>query len=224
MPLDDSSPERWSPMWMTSTIANCCRGTARGSPGTAARAGCGRRSWCGRRPCGQLAPGVQHLGGALDREERRAGVDRRQVESSISSAVMTPNAPPPPRIAQNRSGSGAVGADELAVGGDDLGREDAVGAQAVAAGEEADAAAERVADDADVVRGAGESGEAVLPGRADDVAPQRAGLDAGDAVGGVDLHAAHLVRLDESVSLRSPSGEALWPVPWAATRRPSRLA
>jgi hypothetical protein len=47
------------------------------------------------------------------------------------------------------------------------------------------------------VRGTRERGEAVLAGRADDVAPLCACLDAGDAVVGIDLDAAHLVRLDE---------------------------
>ena len=45
--------------------------------------------------------------------------------------------------------------------------------------------------------GAGEGGEAVLAGGTNDVAPLRAGLDAGDAAGRVDLDAAHLVGLDE---------------------------
>ena len=62
-----------------------------------------------------------------------------------------PKLPPPPRSAQNSSGSCVgVRADELAVGGDELDRGQAVGLQAVAAGEPAHAAAERVAGDADV--------------------------------------------------------------------------
>ena len=61
-----------------------------------------------------------------------------------------PKFPPPPRSAQNSSGSlSRVRADELAVGRDQLDRGQAVGLQAVAAGEPAHAAAERVAGDAD---------------------------------------------------------------------------
>jgi hypothetical protein len=55
-----------------------------------------------------------------------------------------------------------VDAAELAVGGDDLDRQDAVGGQAVLAREPADAATEAVADDADVGRRAGERREALL--------------------------------------------------------------
>ena len=86
------------------------------------------------------------------------------------------------------------GAHEPAVGRDDLGGEQAVGGQAVAAAEPAEAAAERVADDADVGRRAGERGEADLRGGAGDVEPLGAGLDARDAVALVDLDAAHLRR------------------------------
>ena len=66
-----------------------------------------------------------------------------------------------------------VGADELAVGGDELDRGQAVGLQAVAAGEPAHAAAERVAGDADVGRGAVQRDQAVRGGGVDDVLPQR---------------------------------------------------
>ena len=62
------------------------------------------------------------------------------------------------------------------------------------AGEPAEAAAERVADDADVGRRAGQRGEAVLGGGLGDLDPQRAGRAAGDARLGVDLDAAQLVR------------------------------
>ena len=54
----------------------------------------------------------------------------------------------------------AGGADQLPVGGDELDGEEAVAGEAVAAAEPAEAAAERVADDADVGRGAGQRGEA----------------------------------------------------------------
>ena len=74
-----------------------------------------------------------------------------------------PKLPPPPRIAQKSSGSLSRSArTSAAVGGHELDGDDAVRGQAVAAREPAEAAAEGVADDADVGRGAGEAGEAVL--------------------------------------------------------------
>ena len=84
-----------------------------------------------------------------------------------------------------------VGPDQPAVGGDDLDRGDAVGGQAELAGVPADAAAERVADDADVGRGAVQGGEPVRRDGLDDVDPQRAGTDPGGARGRVDRHLAH---------------------------------
>ena len=65
----------------------------------------------------------------------------------------------------------------LPVGADDLERGDLLGRKAVLAGQPADAAAERVADDADVVRGARQRGQAVLGSRADDLAPRHTGTD-----------------------------------------------
>ena len=93
-----------------------------------------------------------------------------------------PKLPPPPRSAQKRSGfvSGSA-RTTLAVGGHDLGREDAGRGQAVLARQPADPAAERVADDADVVGGAVERGQPVRDGGRDDVGPDRAGGDARDA-------------------------------------------
>ena len=90
-----------------------------------------------------------------------------------------------------------VDAVELAVGRHDLDRGDRVGGHAVLAGEPADAAAERVADDADVRRGAVQGDEAVLGGGADDLLPEHAGADARLAGLGVDLDRAQLVRADE---------------------------
>ena len=58
------------------------------------------------------------------------------------------------------------------------------------AGEPGEAAAEDVADDADVGGGAGERGEAVLGGGLGDLDPERAGGAAGDALVDVDLDAA----------------------------------
>ena len=100
-----------------------------------------------------------------------------------------------------------VGDHDAAVGGHDLHGDDAVGGEAVLAGQPAQAAAQAVADDADVVRRAGQRGEPVLGGGADDVGPQRAGLGAGAAAVGVDLDDAHAVRLDEDGVVQGRLGE-----------------
>ena len=92
----------------------------------------------------------------------------------------------------------AVGADEASVGGHELDGRDAVRGQAVAAREPAEAAAERVADHADVRRGAGEAREAVLGRGEGDLLPQHAGLGARGLGLRVDLEPAHAARADEN--------------------------
>ena len=62
-----------------------------------------------------------------------------------------------------------VGADESSVGGHELDRVDVARGESVLAAEPAEAAAEGVADDADVGRGTGERGEAVLCSRLDEL-------------------------------------------------------
>jgi hypothetical protein len=91
----------------------------------------------------------------------------------------------------------AVDAAQDAVRGDELDGQHVVGGQAVAAGVERQAAAEQVADDTDVRRGAVHDGEAVLGRRDDDVLPLGAGADACAQRGGIDLHLAAEVRLHE---------------------------
>jgi hypothetical protein len=88
-------------------------------------------------------------------------------------------------------------AHELAGRRDELDRGDAVGRQAVLAGEPAQPAAERVAHDAHVRGGAREREQAVRRGRLGDLEPQGAGLDPGDLRGGIDLDAAHLLCREE---------------------------
>ena len=146
---------------------------------------------------------------ALPGEERaRRRRPRGSRTAANSSAVTTPKLPPPPRSAQNSSGSFSWSTRRsLPVGGDELDRGDAVRRQAVLAGVPADAAAERVAGDADVGRRAVQRREAELGGarrrRRSHFAP---GADARDAALGVDLDAAQLVGLD------------------AGSRRPARRA
>ena len=84
-----------------------------------------------------------------------------------------------------------VGADQVAAGGDQLGRGDAVGGQPVAAGQPAEPAAEGVPGHPHVRGGARERGQAVLGGRDGHVLPHRAGLGAGGAGGRVDADPAH---------------------------------
>ena len=146
-------------------------------------------SGTGQRP---LAPGVHDLGGALPRPPHRAGVELGHgVEGDLhrghdaEAAAAAAQRPEQVRVVVG------VDAAQPPVGGHDLDRQHAVGGQAVLAAEPADAAAEAVADHADVGRGAGQRGEAVLGGGLGDLEPQRAGGDAGAARLGVDLDAAH---------------------------------
>jgi len=87
-----------------------------------------------------------------------------------------------------------VGADQVAVRGDQLGRGDAVGGQPVAAGQPAQAAAEGVPGHAHGRGGARERGQAVPGGRDGHVRPHRAGLGAGGAGSRVDVHCPHACR------------------------------
>ena len=91
----------------------------------------------------------------------------------------------------------AVGAQEGAVRRHDVDADDAVGGEPMLAREPADAAAERVADDADIRRGAVQRREPVLGRGDDDVLPHRARLDAGDPALGVDLDTAQLAHVDQ---------------------------
>jgi hypothetical protein len=90
-----------------------------------------------------------------------------------------------------------VDAQVLAVGRHKLDRTDAVRREPVAATEPSDAAAERVARDADVARGAVEHREARLARRIGDRAPQRARLRPHDPLPGVDLEAVELPQVQE---------------------------
>ena len=73
-----------------------------------------------------------------------------------------------------------------AVGGDHLGRQDAVAGEPVLADHPADAAAEGVAEHADIGRGAGEVGEAVFAGCDRERLREDPGPDPGAAARDVD--------------------------------------
>ena len=181
---------------------------------------------------GPLAPGGEDLARrAPTARHQPAGVsslDRVELELHRGHDAEAPAA-----AAQRPEQLGlvvGVGADVAAVGGDELDRGDAVGGEAVLAAEPADAAAERVADDADVRRGAGERGEAVGEAGAVTSAQIAPARDAGAAGLRVDLRRRACAWCESRiVSLRaSPSAPAPWPVPWgrragrarARSRRP----
>ncbi len=106
-----------------------------------------------------------------------------------------------------------VGAHELPVRGDELGRAHAVAGQAVLASEPAVATAERVADDPDLGRGAGQSSEPRGRGQRAHVAPLRGRADADAAVLEVDLGPGHPPRLEEE-RVPAESGQRARAVPF----------
>ena len=141
---------------------------------------------------------MQHLGRALPGEEQDAGVDlgdrvQLHLERRHDAEVAAAPAQRPEELGLVL----VVDAPELPVGRDQLDREDAVRREPVLAGVPADAAAERVARDADVGRRAVQRGEAELRGARHDVLPLRPRADARDAPLDVDLDAAQLVGAEQ---------------------------
>ena len=159
---------------------------------------------------------------------RRAGSASRRRScrpraAGTGTGSTTPKLPPPPRIAQNRSGCVlGVHAEELAVGGHDLGGEQVVDREAVLADEVADAAAERDPADARPSRcrrtrspGRGRrGGRGVLAGG-------QPGLGPGGAAFGVDVERLHVPRGRARCRRRTtPWPAALWPPLRTASSRP----
>ncbi len=143
-------------------------------------------------------PGVQHLRGALPREEEDAGVDLGDgVQLHLERCDDAEVAAAAPQRPEELCVVVLVDAAQAPVGGDELDRGDAVGGEAELAGVPADAAAQRVAGDAHVGRGAVERGEAELGGAGHDVPPLGAAAHAGAAAPHVDLDALQGVGLDE---------------------------
>src|SRR5579884_1576494 len=100
---------------------------------------------------GELPPGMQDLACPFDRVPEDSGVDladRQQLElergDDAEAAAASAQRPEPVGLVL------AINAQQPAVGGDHLDRVDVVGGEPVLAAHEADTAAERVADDADV--------------------------------------------------------------------------
>ena len=115
---------------------------------------------------GPVAVGAHRVGAELGREDEGAGVDlgdreQASVQGGDDRVAAAAAAQRPEEVGV------VLGVDRarLAVGGDQLDRLHAVAGEAVAAAEPAEAAAEGVAGDADVGRGAGHRAEAVLPAR-----------------------------------------------------------
>jgi hypothetical protein len=105
---------------------------------------------------------VQHLARALEREEHHARVQLlervdRELDRRDHAEIAVAAAQRPEQVGLHRG----VRADVAAVGEHELDRRDAVGLQAVLAGQPAHAAAERVAGDADVRRRAVQARQAV---------------------------------------------------------------
>ena len=116
--------------------------------------------------------------------------------------VTTPKLPPPPRIAQNRSGCvSASTRQHLAVGGDDVGGEQVVDRQAVLARQVADAAAQREAAEADRPGVAEADREAVLRGRGGELAGGQPGLGPRGAAVDVDVDARHVAQVDDDAAV-----------------------
>ena len=127
-----------------------------------------------------LAPGVQHLGGALDGEEQHAGVDlahrvEPELERGDDAEVAAAAAQRPEQLglvlASARTRSPSAVTSSIAV--------TLLAGRPWLARQPADAAAERVADDADVGRGAVERREPVPRTPRRRRPPTRAGADAG---------------------------------------------
>ncbi len=111
-----------------------------------------------------------------------------------------------------------VRSNVLAVRIHELDCDDVVRGQTVAPPEPADAAAERVTDDADVRRRTGERCKPMLRGCLADFLPQDSGFDARDAPFGIDLHPAHPLGLDEDGVCERPHRAG--GVPGALRRNP----
>ncbi len=159
-----------------------------GEPGEADEAG-GGRGLVGRVR-GPVAPAGEHGLGLRGVPGEHARVDhlerqQRDLERGHDAERAAAAAQGPEELGVALG----VGADDLAVRGHELGGEQVVALQPVAAGQPAHAAAQRVAGDADVGGGAVQRGEAMRAGGLDDVLPEGARADAGDALLRIDGHA-----------------------------------
>ena len=152
-----------------------------------------------------LAPGVQDLGGAIEREEENARVDladgeQVELERRDDAEVAAAAAQRPEQLGLVV----AIGPQEPAIRGHELDRRHAARGQAELAGVPAHSAAERVAGDADVGRRAMQRGQAHLRGARHDVPPLRAATHAGALPLTIDLDVVERVGLHEDRVFERP--------------------
>jgi len=123
-----------------------------------------------------LRPAMEYLRGALQREEQRPRVDLADRQELELDGCDRPEAAAAAAQGPEQVGL-AVGVDaqSIAAGGDDLGADDRVAGQTVAAGP-ASRGLRRWSS-----RPRPSGGQTVLGGRVRDLVPQRAGVDSGDA-------------------------------------------
>ena len=180
-----------------------------------------------RRCRNPLAPGVQHLGGALEREEQHAGVrpavDRQQLEleRGHDAEAAAAAAQRPEQVGRRARRRRARCSPSAVTSSTAVTR---FAARPCVRAVPADAAAERVADDARVRGRAVQRGKAVLGRERDDVAASmRAGADAGAARVGVELDRIERARSSAAAcrrGRRGPRRRGRCAAP--ATRRPLR--
>ena len=166
-----------------------------------------RRRLAHHHPDGELVLGgaadavevAQELRRRVDRVDDEAGEDLRpelvqlELEAGHHAEVAAAAADRPEEIGV----LGGAGAAQAAVGGDDVGGEQVVDGHAELAADPAEAAAEGQAGDAGGRVDAGRQREAVRLGRGVDVGEERAGLDAGGALDGIDRDGAHLREVEQ---------------------------
>ena len=149
----------------------------------------------------QLPVPPHHLGGVGEVVEHRAADDRAVLADVVAAeGERGDDAEVPAAAAQRPEQVGVragAGRHERAVGEDHVGGQQVVDGEAEAAGQVADAAAERQAGDAGGGEEAGRGGHAERDGRVVDVSPGASGVDADGAVLRVDRGAAQQRQVDD---------------------------
>jgi len=152
-----------------------------------------------------FAPRVQDLQASSDRPEQGAGVDLRHgVERELESGDRPEVAPAAADRPEQVGLVLGVRPHQPALGGDDVRGEDAVRREPVLAQHPAQAAAERVADHADVRRCASQEGEAVDGCCCGEVVGEHSRFHARAASRGVHLDRPHALRPEEQDTVAPP--------------------
>ena len=137
--------------------------------------------------------------------------------------VATPKLPPPPRMAQNRSGCDLlVDPQHLPVGSHDVGRQQAVDGQPVLAGQVAHAAAESQPAEADGAGVPEAHGQAVSAGRLGELSGGQAGLCPGRAARHIDVDGRHVPQVEHDAAVDDGVGGGAVPAA-AHCERQTRL-